>query len=152
MSNCAQRCTWTDSREPWEQEYFPPNEATRCRSLWPHGQSLIRISYIQNTSATFCRKIKSRFPPQGGPRRSFYRTSHLNFSVVNWDLVDYDRNPSSSMEMDKTLLPYTWIFWLCNKNHIFFSKVKSCNKRSWTSGRKTVHLTKLPAVTLHSGR
>jgi len=54
--------------------------------------------------------------------------------------------------MDKvSLLPYTLLFWLCNE-HIFSSKVSSYNKRSWTSGRETVHSIKLPAVTLHSGR
>lgn len=152
MSNCAQRCTRADSREPWEQEYLPPSRATRCRSLWPHGQSLNRICHIQNASVTFCRKIKLRFLPQDGPSRGFHRTPYLNLiSQLRLDRL-WSKSLLQYGNGHVSLLLYTWIFWLCNKHHIFSSKVSSCNERSWTSGRKTVHLINLPAVTLHSGR
>lgn len=151
MSKCAQRCTWADPGDPWKQEHWPLGRATRCGSLWPHNQSLIRISHIQNASITSCRKINSRFPPQDGPRRGFYRTPHLKLSTVNWDMVDYDQNAFSSMEMDKSLGFPIPEFSGCATSTTS-STVSSCNKRSWISGRKPVHLIKLPAVTLHSGR
>lgn len=62
-------------------------------------------------------------------RRGFYRTHHLNLSIDNWDLMDYDQIPSPVRKWTSLFASLYLNFLAVQWAPHLFSKVNSCNLR-----------------------